>query len=64
MALIYFRGLAWKYSAETMAIILVQFVMGALALREKMSTLTAMYVLALFPLSVLFVALLEYFGMD
>ena len=64
MALIYFRGLAWKYSAETMAIILVQFVMGALALREKMSTLTAMYVLALFPLSVIFVALLEYFGMD
>ncbi len=64
MALIYFRGLAWKYSAETMSIILVQFVVGALALREKMSTLTAMFVLALFPLSVLFVALLEYLGMD
>lgn len=64
MALIYFRGLAWKYSAETMAIIIIQFVMGVLALREKMSTLTAAYVLALFPLSVVFVALLEYIGMD
>jgi Ca2+/Na+ antiporter len=64
MALIYFRGLAWQYSAETISIILVQFGMGAWALRNKMSALTAMIVLSLFPLSVLFVALLEYFGMD
>ena len=64
MALIYFRGLAWQYSAETISIILVQFGMGAWALRKKMSALTAMIVLALFPLSVLFVALLEYLGMD
>ncbi|KAL7508961.1 hypothetical protein ACHAXN_006021 [Cyclotella atomus] len=64
MALIYFRGLAWQYSAETIAIILVQFGMGAWALRNKMSAFTAMIVLALFPLSVLFVALLEYLGMD
>lgn len=64
MALIYFRGLAWQYSAETISIILVQFVMGTLALREKMSMLTASFVLALFPLSVLFVALLEYLGMN
>ena len=64
MALIYFRGLAWQYSAETISIILVQFGMGAWALRKKMSAFTAMIVLALFPLSVLFVALLEYLGMD
>lgn len=64
MALIYYRGLAWQYSAETISIILVQFGMGALALRKKMSGFTAMIVLALFPLSVLFVALLEYLGMD
>ena len=64
MALIYFRGLAWQYSAETISIILVQFFMGTLALREKMSMLTASFVLALFPLSVLFVALLEYLGMN
>jgi hypothetical protein len=64
MALIFFRGLAWQYSAETIAIILVQFGMGAWALRNKMSALHAMLVLALFPLSVLFVALLEYLGMN
>jgi Ca2+/Na+ antiporter len=64
MALIYFRGLAWQYSAETISIILVQFGMGAWALRNKMSALTSMIVLSLFPLSVLFVALLEYLGMN
>eukprot|EP00804_Cyclotella_cryptica_P028967 CCRYP_012379-RA/>CCRYP_012379-RA protein AED:0.02 eAED:0.02 QI:157/1/1/1/0/0/2/312/558 len=64
MALIYFRGLAWQYSAETISIILVQFGMGFCALQGKMSALTGMFVLSLFPLSVLFVALLEYLGMD
>mmetsp|Transcript_15731 Transcript_15731/g.28515 ORF Transcript_15731/g.28515 Transcript_15731/m.28515 type:complete len:564 (-) Transcript_15731:175-1866(-) len=64
MALIYFRGLAWQYSAETISIILVQFGMGFVALRAKMSTLTAIAVFSVFPLSVLFVALLEYLGMD
>lgn len=64
MALIYFRGLAWQYSAETIAIILVQFVIGLWALRDKMSMMTAFIVMALFPLSVFFVALLEYLGLD
>merc|ERR1719464_1014124 len=52
MGLIYFRGLAWQYSAETISIILVQFGMGVWALRDRMSTMTALIVLALFPLSV------------
>lgn len=64
MALIFFRGLAWQYSAETISIILVQFGMGMWALRGKMSTLTGFIVMTLFPLSVMFVALLEYLGMD
>lgn len=53
-----------QYSAETISIILVQFGMGVLALRNKMSLWTAFLVLMLFPLSVMFVAVLEYFGMD
>lgn len=64
MALIFFRGLAWQYTAETIAIILVQFGMGVWALQDKMSTFTALIVLSLFPASVLFVALLEYLGLD
>lgn len=64
MALIYFRGLAWQYSAETISIILVQFGMGFMALKGKMSVFTAGFVVAVFPLSVMFVALLEYLGLD
>ncbi|KAL3801286.1 hypothetical protein ACHAW5_000747 [Stephanodiscus triporus] len=64
MALIFFRGLAWQYSAETISIILVQFGIGVLALRGKMTAFTGFIVLAMFPLSVLFVALLEFLGMD
>ncbi|ACI64854.1 EF containing protein [Thalassiosira pseudonana CCMP1335] len=64
MALIFFRGLAWKYSAETIAIILVQFGIGIWAMKDKMSALSGFLVMAIFPLSVLFVALLEYLGLD
>lgn len=64
MALIYIRGLAWQYSAETISIILVQFGMGLMALKGKMSTMTGFIVLTMFPLSVMFVALLEYLGLD
>lgn len=64
MGLIYFRGLAWQFSAETLAIVLVQFVMFIFAQRSKMSTASGFLVLSFFPLSVMFVALLEYFGLD
>lgn len=64
MALIYFRGLAWQFSAETISIVLVQFAIGSLALKGSMTALTGYMVLAMFPLSVVFVALLEYLGMD
>lgn len=64
MGLIYFRGLAWQFSAETIAIVSVQLVMCVFAHRSKMSTSTGFVVLSLFPLSVIFVALLEYCGLD
>ena len=64
MALIYFRGLAWQYTAETLSILLVQLVVGWWALRDKMSALAAIGIFSLFPLSVMFVALLEHLGMD
>mmetsp|Transcript_26064 Transcript_26064/g.53313 ORF Transcript_26064/g.53313 Transcript_26064/m.53313 type:complete len:314 (-) Transcript_26064:1503-2444(-) len=64
MALIYFRGLAWQYSAETIAIISVQLAMGLLAMKDKMSTSTGFLVLAIFPLSVVIVAILEYMGLN
>mmetsp|Transcript_15349 Transcript_15349/g.32532 ORF Transcript_15349/g.32532 Transcript_15349/m.32532 type:complete len:570 (-) Transcript_15349:210-1919(-) len=64
MALIFFRGLAWQYTAETISIILVQLIMGVWSLRDKMSSFAAIIVFSIFPLSVLLVALLEYLGLD
>eukprot|EP00985_Skeletonema_marinoi_P012111 scaffold5796_cov98-Skeletonema_marinoi.AAC.2 len=64
MGLIYFRGLAWQFSAETLAIVLVQLVMYVYAQRSKMSTATGFVILSFFPLSVILVAVLEYFGLD
>jgi len=64
MALIFFRGLAWQYSAETISILVVQFVIGIWALQDKMSTFHAYIIISIFPLSIVLVAVMEHFGMD
>jgi Ca2+/Na+ antiporter len=64
MGLIYFRGLAWQYTAETIAIVAVQFIMGFAAQSKSMSVLAGCWVLSIFPLSILFVATLEALGFD
>jgi len=64
MGLIFFRGLAWQYSAETVSIIVVQVVMFLLTRTSIMTTLTGCIVLMFFPLSIALVALLEAIGWD
>jgi Ca2+/Na+ antiporter len=65
MALIFFRGLAWQYTAETIAIIVVEFFVGILALRSNVMTLgRSLLILATFPLSLVLVATLEHLGFD
>lgn len=64
MGLIYFRGLAWQYTAETITIVLVQFVLYAMTRSDYMTGLQGIYILLLFPLSVALIAMLEAFGMD
>lgn len=64
MSLIFVRGLAWQYTAETIAIIVVQFIMAYLVQSENMTTGRAIFVLSIFPLSLVLVATLEYFGFD
>jgi len=64
MALVYVRGLAWQFTAETIAIIVVQIIVG-IYLRQKIITSFSAYViLLLFPLSLALVATLESFGFD
>tara|TARA_B100000795_G_scaffold257105_1_gene230055 strand:+ start:648 stop:872 length:225 start_codon:yes stop_codon:yes gene_type:complete len=64
MGLVFFRELAWRFSAETIAVLLVELVVGILALRQTMQLWVAYLLLALFPASVLFIAALEASGID
>jgi len=62
--LIYFRGLAWQFSAETISIVAVELIVGFLVQRDSLSMLTGFMILAIFPLSLVLVATLEALGFD
>jgi hypothetical protein len=64
MCLIFVRGLAWQYTAETIAIVVVEFIMAYLVQSDVMTTGTALFVMSIFPLSLVLVFTLEYFGFD
>jgi Ca2+/Na+ antiporter len=64
MGLIFFRGLAWQYTAETIAIVAVQFIIGFMVQKKVMSTFTGLLIILIFPLSIVFVAALEAMGFD
>ncbi|KAG7353129.1 EF hand domain containing protein [Nitzschia inconspicua] len=64
MALIFFRGLAWQYSAETISIVLVELMMAVMVRSPVMTAGRALFVLSIFPLSLVLVAGLEYIGFD
>ena len=64
MGLIFFRGLAWQYTAETIAIIVVEFTMMAMAQKDVLTTFHAALIMAIFPLSIALVATLEACGFD
>lgn len=64
MGLIFVRGLAWQYSAETIAIVVVEFLMAVVAQKDVLTTFHAALILSIFPLSIALVATLEAFGLD
>ena len=64
MGLIFFRGLAWQYTAETIAIVVVQFFMAWIVQRDTLTASEGLFILAIFPLSLVFVGALEAFGID
>ena len=59
MALIFFKGLFWEFSAETIAIVLVQAVVGLMSFKEHEYMRDAWLILALYPASIILVFLLE-----
>ena len=64
MSLIFIRGLAWQYTAETIAIVIVEIIMAILVQKRVMTTMKAVFILLIFPLSLVLVATLEHFGFD
>jgi Ca2+/Na+ antiporter len=65
MALIYVQGLAWKFTAETTAIVLVQFlVFGVVMKGSTQPVLNGFIVFSFYPLSLILVAALEASGLD
>lgn len=64
MFLIYFRSLAWEFSAETVSILLVQFLMASVSFRSTHRVIDGFCVLTLYPLSLVVVAGLEELGWD
>lgn len=60
LALVYFKRLAWEFSAETISIVSIQIVIGILVLmRSEQKLLEAFVVLSLYPLSLGLVWVLE-----
>ena len=64
MGLIYFRGLAWQYTAETIAIVLVEFFMAWIVQREYLTSMQGVLIFLVFPLSLVLVGALEKLGFD
>lgn len=51
MAIVYFQGLAWTFTAETVCCVVVQWIIGLFALKSTtMSTVEAMIILSSYPL--------------
>jgi len=63
--LIYYQGLAWKFTAETLTIFLVQFLVFLIVIKSKVQTLkTGIFIFSMYPVSLVFVYVLESLGFD
>merc|ERR1712161_175102 len=61
MGIIYTRELAWQYTA---VIVVVQFIMAILVQSKVMTSGMGLAVILIFPLSLVFVSVMEFFGFD
>jgi len=59
LGIVYLRGLTWDFSAEVTAMVTVTWILAAVGQRSTFPALTAVPVLALYPLSLLGVEFLE-----
>jgi len=64
LALIFFKGLVWEYSAETISILVVEILMFFFAAKPTQNLRDALFVITLFPLSIALVAIIESTGLN
>lgn len=65
LILIYFKELEWEFSAETISILAVEVIMGLFCFKKCHTVFDALLILAVYPLSIAFVYVLEnVFGMN
>jgi len=63
--LVYYQGLAWKFTAETLTIFVVQFLVFVIVYSSKVQTMkTGVLIFMMYPISLVFVAGLESLGFD
>jgi Ca2+/Na+ antiporter len=64
LALVFFRGLTWEFSAETIAILVVEALMYLQSMKKTHYTRDAWIVLSYFPASIVLVWALEKTGLN
>jgi len=65
LGLMWFQGLAWKFTAETLTICMVQLSVFFIVQKSKTQTMTTAYqIFALYFVSLVFVYILEKVGLD
>jgi hypothetical protein len=65
MALIFFKGLRWEFSAETISIVVTQLLMGCMSFKRVHTLMDGYIVLSIYPASLVLVYCLENIaGMD
>lgn len=64
LALLYFKRIAWEYSAETLSILCVEVAMAYYSLRTTFLVLDGLVILGLFPVSLVLVSMLEKAGLN
>jgi len=64
LCLVFFRDLAWEFAAETLSILLVELVMFLMTIQKTQRLYMAFLVLSLYPLSLVFVVILEAAGLN
>eukprot|EP00123_Amoebidium_parasiticum_P001141 comp12181_c0_seq1/m.6937 comp12181_c0_seq1/g.6937 ORF comp12181_c0_seq1/g.6937 comp12181_c0_seq1/m.6937 type:complete len:583 (-) comp12181_c0_seq1:478-2226(-) len=64
LLLIFARGMAWQFSAETISILFVELCLFGVSMKKRQTVFDACLILALLPISLIVVALLESYGLD